>query len=60
MEKPNCEKCRYRQWLIKYGGPPARGKECDQYGQELCQKMNDPGFIKWVEERNGKDGIENR
>lgn len=56
MEKPNCEKCRYRYWLEKYGEAPAMGEKCDQYGQDLCKKMNDPGFIEWMDERNGKDG----
>ena len=51
MEKPNCEKCRYRYWLIYYGETPALGEDCDQYGNELCKKMNDPDFIKWLEER---------
>ena len=40
MEKPNCEKCRYRHLLIKYGAPSACGKDCDQYGTNLCEKMN--------------------
>lgn len=56
MEKPNCKKCRYRHWLIKYGETPAVDEDCDQYGTDLCEKMNNPDFIKFMDERNGKDG----
>ena len=30
--------------------------DCDQYGKDLCKKMNDPGFIKWMDERNRRAG----
>lgn len=53
---PNCEKCRYRYWLARYGGH-VWGEDCDMYGQELCKKMNDPEFIKFMDERNEEDGL---
>ena len=28
--------------------------DCDNYGTKLCKNMNDPEFIKWMDERNGK------
>ena len=52
MDETNCEKCRYRIWLTKYGETPVYGKDCDQYGTDFCKKMNDPGFIKFMEDRN--------
>lgn len=55
MEKPNCEKCRYRIWLARYGGH-VWGEDCDKYRQDLCKKMNDPQFIKFMDERGKKDG----
>ena len=55
METPNCEKCRYRLWLEKLGDTPPSGKDCGQYGQTLCRNMNDPQFLKWMDERNGKN-----
>ena len=54
-EKPNCAKCRYRFWLAKMG-VHVWWTDCDKYGEDLCKKMNDPAFIKWMDERNGKDG----
>ena len=51
MTEPNCEKCRYRYWLSKDWDIHVWGKDCDKYGQDLCKKMNDPEFIKWMEER---------
>lgn len=50
-EKPNCEKCRYRIWLAKYGGY-VWGEDCDKFGHDICKKMNDPDFIRWMDERN--------
>lgn len=52
LEKPNCEKCRYRYWLTEFGEMPATGKDCNQYGTDLCEKMNNPDFIKFMDERN--------
>lgn len=56
MEMPNCEKCRYRYWLTRHGFSPPTWKDCIQYGTDLCEKMNNPDFIKFMDERNGKDG----
>ena len=53
MEKLNCEKCRYRYWLTEFGETPALGEACDKYGTDLCEKMNNPDFIKFMDERNG-------
>ena len=54
MDKPNCEKCRYRIWLARYGGH-VWGEDCDQYGTDFCKKkMNEPDFIKFMEGKNGK------
>lgn len=52
-KKPNCEKCRYRIWLARYGGH-VWGEDCDHYRLDLCKKMNDPEFIRWMDERNGR------
>ena len=52
MDEPNCEKCRYRYWLSKDWDIHVWGKDCDKYGQDLCQKMNDPEFIRWMDERS--------
>lgn len=51
-EKPNCIKCRYRIWLARLSDHHVWGEDCDQYGKDLCKKMNDPAFIKWMDERN--------
>ena len=53
-EKPNCQKCRYRIWLAKMDCHVSR-TDCDKYGTKLCENMNDPAFIKWMDERNGAD-----
>lgn len=56
MAIPKCEKCRYRHWLLIYDDIHVWGEGCDQYGSLLCQHMNEPDFIKWMDERNMKDG----
>lgn len=55
-EKPDCYHCRYRYWLREMCGIHVDMQDCDKYGQDLCKKMNDPEFIKWMDERNKKDG----
>ena len=50
----NCGKCRYRLWLARLCDIHVWAEDCDKYGQDLCKKMNDPEFIKWMDERNGK------
>ena len=50
-DKPNCEKCLYRHLLADEFGVPVDANDCDQYGRDLCKKMNDPGFLKWLETR---------
>lgn len=54
-KKPNCKDCRYRYWLAKMDFH-VWWTDCDKYGTKLCENMNDPSFIKWMDERNGKDG----
>lgn len=53
MDTPNCEKCRYRYWLVHDCDIHVDMHDCDKYGTDLCKKMNDPDFIKWVEEGKG-------
>lgn len=50
-ERPNCKECRYRYWLAKYADCHVWWQNCEHCGDELCEKMNDPGFIKWMGER---------
>lgn len=53
-EKPNCKKCRYRIHLARMVDMHVWEEDCDKYGTDLCKKMNDPEFIKWMDERNDK------
>ena len=53
----NCKDCRYRYWLTKYGGH-VWGEDCDEYGTDLCKKMNDPGFAEFVKNGGLTDGKE--
>lgn len=46
----NCESCRYRYWLARYGCY-VHGEDCDKYGTDLCKKMNDPDFIAYMKAR---------
>ena len=55
-KNPNCGKCRYRLWLARLCDIHVWGEDCDKYGTDLCKKMNDPQFIKWMDERNEKYG----
>jgi hypothetical protein len=50
MEKPDCQHCRYRYWLRELCDIHVDMHDCDKYGQDLCKKMNDPEFIKFMEE----------
>ena len=56
METPDCQHCRYRYWLREFCDIHVDMHDCDKYGQDLCKKMNDPEFIKFMDERNRKDG----
>lgn len=56
METPNCEKCRYRYWLAHDYDTHVDMHDCDQRGSDLCKKMNDPDFIKFME--GGSNGGE--
>ena len=56
METPDCQHCRYRYWLREMCDIHVDMHDCDKYGQDLCEKMNDPDFIKFMDERNSKDG----
>lgn len=49
--KPNCEECRYRFWIQRYCDIHIDEHDCDKKGQDLCKKMNDPDFIRWINER---------
>ena len=53
-EKPNCKKCRYRIHLAILCDIHVWEEDCDKYGTDICKKMNDPEFIKWMDERNGE------
>lgn len=56
MEKPNCRKCRYRIWLARLCDVHVVADDCDKYGTELCKKMNDTEFIKFVDKGGLEDG----
>ena len=59
--EPNCEKCRYRFWLAHDYDVHVDMNNCDQYNTELCKVMNDPGFIKWIDEKNrSKDNAKDK
>lgn len=55
METPNCEKCRYRYWLAHDYDTHVDMHDCDKRGSDLCKKMNDPDFIKFMEENHGTE-----
>ena len=50
METPDCQHCRYRYWLREMCDIHVDMQDCDKYGQDLCKKMNDPDFIKFMDE----------
>lgn len=52
----NCKECRYRYWLARYADCHVWWQDCDHCGDELCEKMNDPDFIKWIKEMGDKLG----
>lgn len=52
---PNCNDCRYRFWLAKLCDVHVCADDCDKRGSDLCTKMNDPEFIKFMKE----EGTEN-
>lgn len=54
MLAANCKDCRYRYWLAKYGGH-VWGEDCDHYGDDLCEKMNDPDFIEFMKQGGPHD-----
>ena len=57
MEKPNCQKCRYRIHLARLCDVHVREEDCDKYGTDFCiKKMNYPEFIKFMDERSMEDG----
>lgn len=58
MEKPNCKKCRYRYWLAQLCDIHVWQEDCDKYGTDLCQKMNDPEFIKFMQNRDTLPGAD--
>lgn len=49
METPNCKKCRYRIHLANLCDIHVDHLDCDKVGTELCEKMNDPEFIDFME-----------
>lgn len=51
---PNCKDCRYLYWLAKMGCH-VDVYDCDKYGTDLCEKMNNPDFIKFAKEMWGYD-----
>lgn len=44
----DCQNCRYRLHLARMCDIHVWKEDCDKYGTELCEKMNDPELIKWV------------
>lgn len=48
----NCETCRYRIHLANLCDIHVGERDCDKYGTDLCKKMNDPGFVKYMKENN--------
>ena len=53
--KLDCKNCRYRFWLARDWDIHVDEHDCDKKGQDLCKKMNDPDFIKFMQERWKKD-----
>ena len=51
MAEPNCKDCRYRYWLAIYDCHIA-ASDCDKYGTEFCEKMNNPDFIEFMKGQN--------
>ena len=49
MEHKNCQKCRYHYWTAELLGRDIDENNCDKFDSELCQKMNDPDFIQFME-----------
>ena len=56
MENPNCKKCRYRIHLANLCDIHIWKEDCDKYGTDLCEKMNDPKFIEFVDKGGLEDG----
>ena len=48
LTMPDCKKCRYRYWLAQLCDIHVWQEDCDKYGTDLCQKMNDPEFIEYM------------
>lgn len=48
MDKPNCKTCRYRIWLARLCDVHVYADDCDKYGTEFCEKMNNPEFIEFM------------
>lgn len=51
MAEPNCKDCRYRYWLARYDCHIV-ASDCDKYGTEFCEKMNNPDFIEFMKGQN--------
>ncbi len=56
MEKPNCKKCRYRIAIARMVDMHVWEEDCDKYGTDFCEKMNNPEFIKCMDVRGEEDG----
>ena len=57
MLEVNCKECRYRFWLAECG-VHEWATTCDQYGTDLCKKMNDPEFIEFMKTKGADHGTE--
>ena len=53
MTEPNCQDCRYRYWLARYDCHIV-ASDCDHYGDEFCEKMNDPAFVAFMKGENNE------
>lgn len=51
----DCKNCRYHYWLAHDFDIHVDEHDCDKRGMDLCQKMNDPEFIKFMKERDSDE-----
>ena len=47
----DCKNCRYRKWLAILCDCHVWKEDCDKYGTDLCEKMNDPEFIEYMKRK---------
>lgn len=52
----NCKDCCYRYWLAKLWDCHVWAEDCDKYGTDFCENMNDPVLIEFMKGNQDKDG----